>query len=229
MIDKNCVNLLLYSYFGIELKDLDPAQEQAVIVKCAQRAYKDLCRTLKFRKLDGSKSKKDIENIHKEFCSNICGKIERLISESLLLSDVDNFDIRHKEACEAIRQAVYESNILEGFCYGQAQKWLNMTMKYIWLLGLRKEQFDRLISVIHVPVDRYIMKAASRAGISLPRKDGQSKEFHADKSVSWSQWDDDAYIKFQYALRDKLRDEYSAPIIWEGPEWIRIAKGEDPQ
>lgn len=225
MRDENCVNFLLYSYFGIELKDLEPAQEQAVIVKCAQRAYKDFCRTLRFRKLDGSKSKKDIENTHKEFCSNICGKIERLISESLLLSNVDHFDFRHNEACKAICQAVFKSNILEKFCYGQAQKWLNMTIKYIWLLGLRKEQFDRLIPVIHVPVDRYVMKAASEAGISLLRKDGQSKEYHADKSVSWSQWDYGTYIKFQHDLRHR----YPAPIIWEGPEWIRIAKEEDLQ
>lgn len=225
MIDENCADFLLYSYFGFELKDLDPAQEQAVIVKCAQRAYKDLCRTLKFQKLDESIAKKDIENIHKEFCSNICKKMERLISESLLLSDVDSFDTRHEEACEAICQAVCKSNIVEKFCYGQAQKWLNMTMKYMWLLGLRKEQFDRLISVIHVPVDRYIMKAASRAGISLLRKDGQSKEYHADKSVSWSRWKYETYIKFQHDLRHR----FPAPIIWEGPEWIRIAKEENPQ
>lgn len=247
MISDNAANFLLSSYFGIEFSALRPEDEDIIILKCAQRAYKDLCRTIAFREnvsasgLSNQK-KKEIEASHREFRNEICQEIRRLISESLLTADVSSFDKRHNEACIKICCKAAEFDVLalepdgngeeKEFHYGQAQKWLNMTMKYMWLLGLWKDQFDSLISVVHIPVDRYIMEAIwkndEEEKVPLPLCKGKKRDSRRklgdDKVISWSKWEKPEYVAFQKALRQWCGE---APLEWEGKVWIEIARSRD--
>lgn len=213
------IDFFLYSYFGIIKED----GEDSIILKCAQRAYMDLCRTLKFTERADKKKgkeKKQIEEDRLQFRDNICDKIEEQVNE-LLAAEATNFDKKHDDACKAIIGIVTETDQVTEFNYGQAQKWLNMTMKYMWLLGLRQNDFARLLHVLHAPVDSYIMEAASKCPVAIQRKDGQYGKYQEGVSKPWSQWNYEEYIEFQNALRKKLSE---APIIWEGPAWIKVAE-----
>ena len=128
-----------YSYFNITKDD----SMQEIMKKCAEKAYLDLCRTIKFKTAD--------KNLKAEYKSKVC---DRLIIKAydVLLNAVESsddkqnaFDSEHKRICEEIIGTY--SEICE-FTYGQAQKWLNMTLKYIVLL----EENSELKSYLHIPV-----------------------------------------------------------------------------
>lgn len=67
---------MVFSYFGItedELKEKDA--KDRIAMKCAERAYLDMCRTLTFsEKMDGrtKEEKKNIEKKRKDFRRDIC-------------------------------------------------------------------------------------------------------------------------------------------------------------
>lgn len=142
--------------------------------------------------------------------------------------------------CEIEKAKEHPNEEKQKFYYGQAQKWLNMTMKYMWLTGLWKDEFDRLLPMLHIPVDSFIIEAVWHEGfeedgrgwikdedvqklsVNLPCENTKRKGKYADdKTVSWSKWNDSEYINFQTSLRSWCKDE--APIIWEGRAWIKIA------
>ena len=44
----------------------------------------------------------------------------------------------------------------EKFTCGQAQKWMNMTLKYLWLLDLLPAEIEE--ESLHVPIDSFILQ-----------------------------------------------------------------------
>ncbi|MEI3122628.1 MAG: hypothetical protein V8S81_02275 [Oscillospiraceae bacterium] len=56
------------------------------------------------------------------------------------------------------------------FTYGHAQKWVNMTLKYLWLL-------DRLPEILtakslHMPIDSFILEKLQKENVDEIRRDG---------------------------------------------------------
>lgn len=60
-----------------------------------------------------------------------------------------------------MNKATYETNKFiineESFTIGQSQKWLNMTLKYLWLLNILLDGLNE--EYLHIPVDSYIIEA----------------------------------------------------------------------
>jgi hypothetical protein len=55
-------------------------------------------------------------------------------------------------------------DILRSF-FGHAQKWLNMTFKYIYVMGKQRiSGFDRLYDLCHVPLDNILIDALQEKG-----------------------------------------------------------------
>ncbi len=240
---------LLYAYFGI----VDSDDNDARAKKCAQRAYLDVNRTIEFNESLKESSGRN-SYIKRQFQEKVSELIVRGIHDKIIPTngDRDNFDKEHHLLCwmiiyESVKLKYNDTQILaEKLKYGQTQKWLNMTLKYMWLIGLLDDCF---IYCLHVPVDRYIMEAAagrnrkdtklSTKGIDvdLPGKNGEKiKSYSDDKALSWSKWEgvedfDEAdksdYHGFQYSIRenlDKLHIECESPIEWEGDAWIKVAE-----
>lgn len=237
---------LLYAYFGIVDKDNGDTRAK----KCAQRAYLDANRNIvfnsKLKESEGNRGERNkyIKRMFQE-------EISKLIIEEIKKIDISkSFDLQHHDICSMIINKSQElcwkednksERILEKqLTYGQAQKWLNMTLKYMWLIGLLDDSFTKYL---HVPVDRYIMEAAAGRNrykgkstdgidVSLPGKNGEKiNSYSDDKVLSWSKWegvkdfkeaDKSDYHCFQKVLREKL-DKIS-PIEWEGDAWIRVAE-----
>lgn len=209
-IEETRLEFLWYSYFGISMEkseEIFSKTPSELIEICAKRAYRDLNRTLRFTKVYKDKNDDD-----KDFCNKVCKFITDNITK---LFNTGSFDNVHKELCSTLKINANDTGYFEkDFTYGHAQKWLNMTLKYMLLMGFWKEQFEKIKNELHVPVDRYIIKEY---------KEKIPKEQQSKYNESWSTWDDydNVYMQFQKDLRYSIKGK--TPIEWEGPAWIEIA------
>lgn len=232
---------LVFSYFGItedELEENNESVRKSIAMKCAERAYLDMCRTLTFsEKMDGrTKEEKDeIKEKRKKFRDDICDLIVKNLIKSpgdkgLFEGSPKGFCGRHYDLCVEIKDTAnnYEGNSglllkrneenKEPFSHGQAQKWLNMTIKYMLMF----QCFDYLIDEdykgkLHVPVDSYVIKAAKEL-----QKDEELAAKIKISPKAWSKWNEGEYKEFQDSLRTALGTR--SPIEWEERVWIERAK-----
>ena len=240
--DYRTIDFLCFYLLGVTQADIDGSDKMPdhdLLFKCANRAYLDLNRTLKFQKV----SEKDKEN-YKELQKQK-SRFRKVISEiivdriaDLMGKEPENYNEWHKETCKKVidKAKEYEQknwlqkNGKDGCYYGQAQKWVNMTIKYMWVTGRWKDKLDKLMKDLHVPVDSYIIEGVWNRdgwedvlkGILVNGKE-KSGRFSSDKVVPWSKWDETQYKDFQVALRTKLKKEQT-PFEWEEETWIEIAK-----
>ena len=127
------------------------------------------------------------------------------------LSQREAFDSWHQESCDKICE-VSDKYIENVFAFGLAQYLLNLTLKNMLLM----EQWDNYLkpirSYLHVPVDGFVMEAASEnLGILMIDKQGQFNLYDINESKSWRQWNYSEYIKFQ----EDVRNATNCPIYWE--------------
>lgn len=236
--NKKLMDFLLYSYFGCESEDL--AREG--IQKCAYRAYLDLNRRIAFKysssELDKTKKNNaDLAKKYKEakhtlaekICSRILSSVPACRRSGQHLDEYqcidEQFGLWHKAKCEEIMDtmntAVFQDDSLilksNSFTYGLAQKWVNMTLKYLWLLDMLPE--DLTAKSLHVPIDSFILKKMQE-DVDEIRKDGDTYKY---KGKSWSQLDDyDVYLDIQAKIGQIAGKTF--PIEWEGPAWMDVAK-----
>lgn len=225
MTQKDIMDFYKSSYKGN--KDFKSADEyrrwyfssdECTVKVCAHRAYRDLCRRLTGIGKNPKKRewRETVENYIDE-------QIETLLQETD--TDKQKFDHWHKETCKGIidipNKHGFEDIPLK--TYGLAQKWLNMTLKYMLIMDEWEEKLEPLNQFLHVPVDSYIMEAASvELGVMLRTVKGDPQSYNANRSLPWSKWRIDTYTTFQSDLAGKLSNK--APIDWEGPAWIEIAE-----
>ena len=146
------------------------------------------------------------------------------------LSEQISFDIWHKETCDKICE---ESNRREipkwikhmedGFSYGVAQKWLNMTIKNMLVMEQWDSYLEPIKQYLHVPVDSYVMEAASTdLEIPIPCKNGGVGKYSLTGSKAdskpWSRWEYGDYIAFQ----EDVRKATPCPMDWEFGAWNKI-------
>lgn len=123
-----------------------------------------------------------------------------------------SYDKWHSDLIEQIKR-IYEEADKE-LTEGQAQKWLNMTIKYIYVFSvlfgkddnrlLDAQNFLERTSVedYHIPVDSYVLKAVDKDNIFAP----------------WSQLD-----KYQYDdLILTLKEDKD--FMWELEEWENLSE-----
>ena len=99
---------------------------------------------------------------------------EFLLDEIQGLNDVSDFERWHARVCREIekRYGEVKHNGNSFFTYGNAQKWVNMTMKYLWLLGLLDNTVD--CEKLHIPIDSFIIDTIwSEHCVKLPLKCGK--------------------------------------------------------
>jgi hypothetical protein len=167
---------LLRAYFGDYRRD--PLQP------CVQRAYRDLNRTL-----HGFAALAERAELH--------AKASTLVRGELLASSGSRsqpaFDAWHRSACRRLR-ATYARR---GFTLhiGQAQKWINMAFKYVYLIGESEgslADFQPVYPFAHVPLDSIILAALRPYGAE-------------PLSTSWSRLQDyEEYLRMQCWVRKRF-------------------------
>ena len=231
--NKKLLDFLLYSYFGCSSED----SEQTVKKKCAYRAYLDLARTVKYTYSSTELKKATVGtdayafiSVQKDRIKFICSKLIKSIEG--YPNHSGGFDTWHESKCAQIidrMNAPYgdgKKGFLKArFTYGQAQKWVNMTLKYLWLLDMLPNGLSE--AELHVPVDSFILEALK--GTQLFNTEGNkitgSGESYYYNGEAWSAISEPKnYKKLQDGIGDIAKKQGISPIQWEGPAWIKVAQ-----
>lgn len=183
-------------YFGSDKDDL---------TRCIWRAYLDLCRTV-----HGIAKHPSIyagaETELRKAIANLPRYFGQLINQ-------DKFDDWHREQCDKLiglyKNGGYAENGNDRFTHGQAQKWINMTLKYVFVFGEdRLPGYQQLYGYCHVPIDNIIIDRLKAKCSDVPPLEG----------APWSRLEKyDTYLTFQRWVRDRFPG--SAPLAVEFFLW----------
>lgn len=105
------------------------------------------------------------------------------------------------------------------FTYGNAQKWLNMSLKYLWLLGALPNDIKE--ERLHAPIDSYILQEA------VEFKGGRSNLlsgcvfYNGNCRSKISDYDD--YFDLQKVIRVMAKQGGKTVIEQENEAWIEMA------
>lgn len=228
------IAFLTYSYFKIVPKDIysndgEGDYSSYCIKKAIMKAYEDATnegayntlfqKTIEAEKLKQLKSASErAKNDSAEFLFLQIQKLNSLAS---------NYEEWHKSTCEGLCKKHSKVCLNEKdpfFRYGNAQKWVNMTMKYLWMLGLLDDAVD--YKKLHIPIDSFIIDALwNDDKIEFPLKSenvNRSKKYAkpSDYVIGWSRWYKSDYLcKFRKSISS---DGFS--LEWENDAWIRQAE-----
>lgn len=187
LIDKDRFDFLQYAYFG-GVKPFPAVSD---------RAYRDLCRTLRFHGESGTKYRDHVGRV-------LEAKITAMLSTPPDMQT--GYDKWHHALCDELIK-YYASTGFE-FNLGHAQKWVNMTMKYIYIHG--KLDVAPVFNYLHVPLDSYVFGVVeNELGIKPPCSAWS-------KITSYEQ-----YIRYQQRIRAAIS---VAPLRWEFQNWLSEAK-----
>jgi hypothetical protein len=215
----------------------------------SNKAYLDMNRTMTFKetpKNDSQKEKNRIDALRKPWRD--AGT--KAIKDGFKSVPTD-FTVWHKSICEKLIEIYGTDKLVEKennkrteqpakLTYGQAQKWLNMTLKYLWLLD-RLEHIDdvNISSFIrthaksfHVPLDSYILRYVAKQDKSKNDKfdSSNNNELEADFDDYWksfrSAWSHidkvDEYYEYQKKLAEAVAN--TSPLEWELIHWHKALK-----
>ncbi len=80
------------------------------------------------------------------------------------MSGQSDFDNWHRETCQTLT-TLYEHYSYNQLFVGQAQKWINMTFKYIFTIGeSRLPGFESFYQHCHIPIDNIIVARLKEYG-----------------------------------------------------------------
>lgn len=234
MENRMAEDFLWFSYFGITKTDAELNKEDA-LTACIKRAYLDLCRTLSYRystsvidknirsrNFEVAAQYMDYKKGKENLISCICNRLSCGIME-LLETDI-SYDDWYEGLCRFLINVDNNHNILaESIQYGQAQKWINMSIKYMLVMGFWDYKLASIKSALHIPLDSVIFKAAGT--------DPDDNDFKFGLGVKqppapWSRLNYSQYSDYCKKLIDSIHQYYPllCPIEWESQAWIEMAK-----
>ena len=165
---------------------------------CINKAYRDFNRTL-----HGFGSIENNEKITTDVKKYLFDEFQNV--KTLNIKTQKDFDIWHFKQCEILNK-FYSENNYHSFHIGQAQKWINMTFKYVYSYGDKYlDGYDELYQFCHVPLDNILIK--------------ELKTFNPPKlKTSWSRISNyEIYLEYQDWFRDKFTD---LPLDVEFKLWL---------
>ncbi len=164
---------------------------------------------------DAPNSDYDYDGWHKSVC-------EKIVSEAGGISvKVDNGEDSHRMS-DILQHQILGSKINTVFTYGQAQKLVNMMMKYLYIYYMCEGWKDLrgLCKKLYVPIDRYVLTASINKDRFTPS---------GKMPTPWSQINEYGdYLACQKAITEavhspesKYYSKYSAytAFEWELAEW----------
>lgn len=235
MKKENAVNFLLFGYFGITLEN----SKDDIISAAINRAYRDAASHVLSLKDD---FKKDTEKGQDLFAK--AGELIKVFIKDVLNNGTQNklnkkeYDEKHKNLCDTLISK-YKGCTNSGyeFSYGIAQKWVNMTMKYLGVILMifseynnshdfvktYKDSFRAIEHFLHVPIDGYILEYVSNKKYSNVESIEIAKKEN-NNNLAWSKYEEDDYQKLQISIKEMYINEPTFPLDWENEAWIKVAK-----
>ncbi len=215
---EHAIEFLMYSYFKLRLEDgKDP---EKVLNASINRAYLDATQQGAYNTLIPKGDKGGLsENAKEKGYDKLKGAIQELLEKDW------EFEKWHEDICKKLCGEVYREVCYaygkDTFSYGNAQKWVNMSLKYLCILyqiykkyypacGFCKnygKKIEKYEEDFHVPVDSYIIN--------------KGKEYGIAQDISWSKWEKEDYTPFQDSLRASVSLEEGETLLeWEHKAWI---------
>ena len=196
-ISKSIWDTMVYLYFGNTANPYKAA---------SARAYLDLCRTIKFAP---SSNEEERVQARTDVADMIENKVKAIADAGITRQD--EYDEWHKAICEELVDR-YAKVCGDQFYTCQAQKWVNMTIKYLYLID---SDLVRLITdFAHVPLDNYVF-AAARDHLGL----------FSDDLTPWSKIKDySVYLNYQKELKKAVKPLNTSPLQWGLSYWLAEAK-----
>ena len=193
-------SLIAFYFGGAVARDPNLDTDDAVIL-VSKRAYRDVNRTI-----HGMGSLKDADELRDEIHQSIVDFVERLEE----VTDQGEFDWRHRDWClgamATFSNYPHRDRERFGLTYGQAQKWLNMTLKYLSVLG--HTGVSSIYPYLHAPLDRVVYRQARKAwGLAAP-------------AGTWSKLGEKKYCEYQESLRDAAQGDFESVMDWEADLWV---------
>ena len=153
-----------------------------------ERAYRDFARTL-----HGFASKPERSAVLDCARHYLSGQLSALVDGVTVIKHQADFDRWHDQTCEHIRDVLGPERV----AYGQAQKWVNMTIKYLFVAGgVGVESVGGLAACYryaHLPIDNIMLKKIEEIpGPTVGRP--------------WSKLSRDLYIRFQHEVREAFKE-----------------------
>ncbi len=167
---------------------------------CIQRAYLDMNRTVR-----GFAALESRDVVRLEAADAVRKALLELRDNASQTENESRFDGWHRAACNRLRR-LYKAHRYDEFSHGQAQKWINMTLKYVYVVGGDLgSDYARFFPYCHVPLDNVVLDALVRQhdfrGLSCP----------------WSKLQYREYIRCQEWVRHRFVD---APLDVEFSLWM---------
>lgn len=164
-----------------------------IIALAMSKAYRDLMRTIR-----GFANNPEHDAIIKKARQTLHASITAMLSAEIKTQT--EFDALHKTACYDL----ISSFSGQTFTVGQAQKWINMTFKYLHLLDYPAVQ--KVYEFCHIPIDSYMLNITNYT-----------------MSKPWSKLNNYCeYLEYQDWFRDKYADDI--PLDKEFYLWLEEAK-----
>lgn len=198
--------------------------------KCIKKAYSDMQRRIPYRfscsdlekmkkegKIEEAKRYNELKNDFKRDITNLIVKEtkNKIVPRSIIYKAYFNAnDVKYRELFS-------DENNVE-FYYGLAQKWVNMSLKYLWLFGnenIIKEDLD-------VPLDDFIIRAIRIEPDNENVKYGLGLDC-VDEKLKWSTLDNCVvYSNIQKSIKDEVmkRKIFDSAIEWENAAWLEQAR-----
>ena len=189
MKKETAIDFMLYSLMGVTLNDCDdkntPVKAKVYLDKAVRRAYRDACSHV----LSVEEGEGDCKKNPKKKEEAIRALVEALEEFE---KDASPYECWHKRVCMDLCEKIYAGKNVDykkedsrTFSYGIAQKWVNMTIKYLTVLYtvmdmMAQEQIEvnqnfkeyyevtllKFEKDFHVPVDGYILEGIWDKGAS---------------------------------------------------------------
>lgn len=192
-------------------------------IRCSDFAYRDMCRTIRFHK----KYDEDAE-IKWNLRRNVTALIKTQVEAWLQIppKDQDEFNGQHQKLCEkiiVIYQGITDQMEKDqSLFFGQAQKWVNMTLKNLYVYSKSNEtdmSFDEILPYLHIPLDNVIMDIASDKKKCYI--DPSDQKYGVSKpQTAWSRMDASEYQAYQKELKAKIGAPI--PLLWELTHWSTV-------
>lgn len=196
MNDKTVIDFLLFSCVGITLDD----DKDVIIKQIVNRAYRDASSHVLSVKDESINCKSDAKDIVINFLNEIVKNDFRKTHNEKATELVDKFNGKTNDGYE--------------FTYGVAQKWLNMSVKYLLLVYKLLDNYNKnhelflhykdcIISIeqnCDIPIDDFILEAVSQTerkkrkiddGLFLeiaPKNGNDLVYYTSGKYLSWSNY-----------------------------------------
>ena len=219
------IDFLLFSVIGASSEDSCDELIEASI----RRAYQDASSRIGYELKDGKE--------------RAVTKIVEALRD-LDVHDQKSFNKWHRKTCLSILPKEEDKG------YGKAQKWLNMSLKYLAVtyavlaeksnheyVKNYREKLESCEKFFHIPIDSYICDALIWSGVAdtqknnpLPLKKQLGRKLfseyanpYGDYVKSWSSWTEDDYERVaDYLKSGQGNTDYD--FDWEIHAWIKTAR-----